>query len=91
MVPIKCLQDPPRVEVHQAIEDCKAAGIRVMVIIMDNKNTTEAICCEIGVFGPIEDISSKSLIVKELLDKKTYLRQSGGLLVSRAKPNTSKR
>ncbi|XWS59758.1 hypothetical protein CRYUN_Cryun08bG0149000 [Craigia yunnanensis] len=83
------LRDPPREEVHQAIEDCKAAGIRVMVVTGDNKNTAEAICCEIGVFGPTEDISSKSLTGKqfmELLDKKAYLRQSGGLLFSRAEP-----
>ncbi|KAE8721875.1 Calcium-transporting ATPase 1, endoplasmic reticulum-type [Hibiscus syriacus] len=83
------LRDPPRQEVHQAIEDCKAAGIRVMVITGDNKNTAEAICREIGVFGSMEDISSKSLTGKEfmeLLDKKTHLRQSGGLLFSRAEP-----
>ncbi|KAK8489491.1 hypothetical protein V6N11_047445 [Hibiscus sabdariffa] len=83
------LRDPPRQEVHQAIEDCKAAGIRVMVITGDNKNTAEAICREIGVFGPMEDISSKSITGKEfmeLLDKKTHLRQSGGLLFSRAEP-----
>ncbi|KAK6290389.1 hypothetical protein POUND7_001930 [Theobroma cacao] len=83
------LRDPPREEVHQAIVDCKAAGIRVMVITGDNKDTAEAICREIGVFGPTEDISSNSLIGKEfmeLLDKKAHLRQSGGLLFSRAEP-----
>ncbi|KAF8402809.1 hypothetical protein HHK36_010900 [Tetracentron sinense] len=83
------LRDPPREEVHQAIEDCRAAGIRVMVITGDNKNTAEAICHEIGVFGPKEDISLKSLTGREFMDlhdQKSYLRQSGGLLISRAEP-----
>ncbi|XP_043699734.1 calcium-transporting ATPase 1, endoplasmic reticulum-type-like [Telopea speciosissima] len=83
------LRDPPREEVHGAIEDCRAAGIRVMVITGDNKNTAEAICREIGVFGPQEDISSKSLTGREFMDlrdQKTHLRQSGGLLFSRAEP-----
>ncbi|XWS71749.1 hypothetical protein CRYUN_Cryun03dG0165500 [Craigia yunnanensis] len=83
------LRDPPRKEVRQAIEDCKAAGIRVMVITGDNKNTAEAICREIGVFGSYEDISSRSLTGKEFMDhpdQKNHLRQSGGLLFSRAEP-----
>ncbi|KAL4318005.1 hypothetical protein GQ457_18G005930 [Hibiscus cannabinus] len=83
------LRDPPRKEVRQAIEDCKAAGIRVMVITGDNKNTAEAICREIGVFGPSEDISSRSLTGKDFMghpDQKNHLRQSGGLLFSRAEP-----
>lgn len=60
-----------------------------MVITGDNKNTAEAICREIGVFGSHEDISSRSLTGKdfmEVADKKSYLRQSGGLLFSRAEP-----
>ncbi|KAL8115679.1 hypothetical protein AgCh_022250 [Apium graveolens] len=83
------LRDPPRKEVRQAIEDCRAAGIQVMVITGDNKNTAEAICREIGVFGPSENIGSKSLTGKEFMDhrdKRTHLRQSGGLLFSRAEP-----
>ncbi|KAG5253636.1 calcium-transporting ATPase 4, endoplasmic reticulum-type [Salix suchowensis] len=83
------LRDPPRKEVRQAIEDCRAAGIRVIVITGDNKNTAEAICHEIGVFGPYDDISSQSLTGKEFMDhrdQKAHLRQSGGLLISRAEP-----
>ena len=73
----------------KAIEDCRAAGIRVMVITGDNKNTAEAICREIGVFGLGEDISSRSLTGKEFMelsDKKGHLRKTGGLLFSRAEP-----
>ncbi|KAK9049511.1 hypothetical protein SSX86_031520 [Deinandra increscens subsp. villosa] len=83
------LRDPPRKEVPQAIEDCRAAGIQVMVITGDNKNTAEAICREIGVFGPNEDISSKSITGRqfmELRDPRSHLAQKGGLLFSRAEP-----
>ncbi|KAL3653108.1 Calcium-transporting ATPase 4, endoplasmic reticulum-type [Castilleja foliolosa] len=85
------LRDPPRKEVPQAIEDCRTAGIRVMVITGDNKNTAEAICREIGVFGRHENISSRSLTGKEFMElsiqeKERHLNQSGRLLFSRAEP-----
>ncbi|GMH12775.1 hypothetical protein Nepgr_014616 [Nepenthes gracilis] len=83
------IRDPPRQEVHQAIEDCRAAGIRVIVITGDNRKTAEAICHEIAVFGPNEDFSSRSLTGKEFMeraDQKKHLRHGGGLLFSRAEP-----
>nr|GEW89907.1 calcium-transporting ATPase 1, endoplasmic reticulum-type-like [Tanacetum cinerariifolium] len=83
------LRDPPRKEVRQAIEDCRAAGIQVIVITGDNKNTAEAICREIGVFGQHEDISLRSLTGREFMDhrdQKGHLSYKGGLLFSRAEP-----
>ncbi|XP_073124339.1 calcium-transporting ATPase 4, endoplasmic reticulum-type-like isoform X3 [Henckelia pumila] len=90
-VGLAALRDPPRKEVPQAIEDCRTAGIRVMVITGDNKDTAEAICREIGVFGRDETFSSRSLTGKEFMelsarDKETHLAQSGGILFSRAEP-----
>lgn len=42
------LMDPPRKEVKQAIEDCKNAGIRVIMLTGDNPLTAKAIAKEIG-------------------------------------------
>ena len=85
------MQDPPREEVHKAIEDCRGAGIKVMVITGDNKSTAEAICREINLFSKSEDLRGRSLTGKEFMvlspaQQLEMLSKPGGKVFSRAEP-----
>lgn len=44
--------DPPREEVHQAVQDCQAAGIRPVMVTGDHKQTGFAIGSILGIVRP---------------------------------------
>lgn len=54
--------DPPRVGLHSAIDTCSSAGIKVIMVTGDNKDTAVTIAREIGIFSPGESIERKAII-----------------------------
>ena len=82
------LRDPPRPEVHSAIQKCTQAGIRVMVITGDNKATAEAICQEVGVFrgGKRRSLTGMEFCSMTASDRVHVLEDENGVVISRAEP-----
>jgi len=60
--------DPPRKEVTPAIQLCRDAGIRVIMITGDNKGTAIAICRRIGIFTEDQDVEGRAYTGREFDD-----------------------
>lgn len=53
MMAVVGIEDPPRREVKESIEECKAAGIRVRMITGDHAATAVAVARELGIEGEV--------------------------------------
>ncbi|PEZ00855.1 calcium-translocating P-type ATPase, SERCA-type [Bacillus sp. AFS018417] len=64
--------DPPRPEVKQAVQECKDAGIKTIMITGDHKVTAMAIAEQLGILPPggrvVEGIELANMSVEELED-----------------------
>lgn len=61
---LQAMIDPPREECKQAIEKCKQAGIRVIMITGDHASTAKAVGKELGLTGKVltgEDLAKTDL------------------------------
>jgi Ca2+-transporting ATPase len=54
--------DPPREEARRAIDECKKAGIRVVMITGDNPHTASAIAAQLGLCTP----GDKAIVGREI-------------------------
>src|SRR3989338_3033836 len=68
-VGLQAMIDPPREEVKAAIEKCKKAGIKIVVITGDHEATAKAIAKEIGIEGISISGSHLEKMSQEELDK----------------------
>ncbi|MET0821988.1 MAG: cation-transporting P-type ATPase [Aeromicrobium sp.] len=80
------IEDPPRVDVGDAIAVCRRAGIRLAMVTGDSAATGAAIATEIGLLGSRgtvvegKDLPGEDAAVAELLD------QEDGAVVARVTP-----
>ncbi len=72
LVGIQGMIDPPRPEVKQAVQECKEAGIKTVMITGDHKVTAMAIAEELGILPRngrvVEGVELANMTVEELED-----------------------
>ncbi len=71
--------DPPRDEVRTAVQTCRRAGIRPIMITGDHPATATAVARELGILGPLDRILTGGDLDK--LDDKTLAEQVSQIAV----------
>ena len=86
-----CIKDPVRPEVEQAIQDCKTAGVNVIMITGDIKETAVSVAKELKIISENADIAKTCFTGAEFealneSQKKAILSGSSGKVFSRVEP-----
>ena len=89
---IMCIKDPVRPEVKQSIKECKTAGIRVIMITGDAKDTAVAIAKELSIIDENSNIEKDCWTGQEFqkLDAQGKIKSLsgyGGKVFSRVEPS----
>ncbi|MEJ7644529.1 MAG: calcium-translocating P-type ATPase, PMCA-type [Chryseolinea sp.] len=69
LVGVAAMMDPPREEAKQAVSECRAAGIKAVMITGDHILTAQAIARHLGIIVTAEDISVTGNELKEMSDE----------------------
>lgn len=72
-----CLSDPLREEVPRALERCRAAGIRVVLVTGDHPDTARAIATRAGILGP--DAAPAAVVTGDALESMREAEVAGRL------------
>jgi len=84
------IKDPARPEVSTAITKCKQAGIRIMMITGDSKETAVAIAKDVSIFGAKDDTSMRAFTGQEFFSLpetvQLDLLKDGNMVFCRAEP-----
>lgn len=88
LVGMVAMQDPPRLEVKGAVEDCHQAGIRIIMITGDYGLTAHAIAQEVGIVdeNPCQIIKGKVLTLMSDEEVKSILMSGENVIFARAIP-----
>ena len=62
------IKDPARPEAAEAILRCRDAGVRIMMITGDSKETAVSIAKDVNIFTPDDDVSNRAFTGKEFFE-----------------------
>lgn len=89
------IKDPARPEAAEAISKCRLAGVRVMMMTGDSRETAVAIARDVNIFETNEDVSNSAFTGKEFFslseERQLELLRTGNKVFCRTEPRDKQR